>query len=80
MDTLTRRKVITTGIAAGIAGTAGVGAAVRIGKRHGLIAPDCRGPYGAGEALDLWGRTGAGRALAGAGVSAEHDLEGAVRE
>jgi len=51
MNPVSRRKLITGGIAAGVAGTAGLAAASRIGRRYGLIAPDCRGPYGAGETL-----------------------------
>ena len=55
MNPLSRRKLITGSIAAGVAGTAGLVAASRIGRRYtlmgGLIAPDCRGPYGAGETL-----------------------------
>lgn len=48
---MNRRKLITTGIAAGVAGTAGVVVASRKALRSGLIPPDCRGPYGAGETL-----------------------------
>ena len=50
MNPISRRKLLTTGIAA-TAGLAGVTAAARIAQRYGLIPPDCRGPYGAGETL-----------------------------
>jgi DMSO/TMAO reductase YedYZ molybdopterin-dependent catalytic subunit len=48
---MNRRKLITTGIAAGVAGGAGLAAASRMGLGSGLIPPDCKGPYGAGETL-----------------------------
>jgi DMSO/TMAO reductase YedYZ molybdopterin-dependent catalytic subunit len=47
---LTRRKLITTGLAAA-AGAAGVVAAERIADRYGLIPPDSGGIWGAGETL-----------------------------
>jgi DMSO/TMAO reductase YedYZ molybdopterin-dependent catalytic subunit len=50
MNPLTRRKLLTSGIAAS-AGIAGLAAAGRIARNAGLIPPDCRGPYGAGETL-----------------------------
>jgi DMSO/TMAO reductase YedYZ molybdopterin-dependent catalytic subunit len=51
MNQFSRRKLITTGIAA-TAGVAGLAGAVRLSKRAGLIPPDCRGVYGAGETMD----------------------------
>jgi DMSO/TMAO reductase YedYZ molybdopterin-dependent catalytic subunit len=47
---LTRRRLITTGLTA-IAGASGLAAAARIADRYGLIPPDHRGIYGAGETL-----------------------------
>ena len=51
MSNISRRKLIATGIAA-TAGLAGLAGAARLSRRHGLIPPDCRGVYGAGETLD----------------------------
>ena len=50
MNPLTRRKLITGGVAT-VAGVSGLVAAERIARRYGLLAPDCRGIYGPGEAL-----------------------------
>ncbi|KAA6463312.1 oxidoreductase [Acidobacteria bacterium AB60] len=47
---LSRRKLITTGLAAA-AGVAGLAAADRIAKAYGLIPPDGDGIYGPGETL-----------------------------
>lgn len=47
---ITRRNVITTGLAA-IAGAAGLTEAARLATRYGLIPPDGRGIYGPGESL-----------------------------
>ena len=49
-DRLTRRRLIATGLTAA-AGTAGVGAAVRLARKYGLIPPDHAGMYGVGETL-----------------------------
>ena len=46
----TRRKLITTGIAAA-AGVTGLGAAARMAQKYGLIPPDRGGIYGLGETL-----------------------------
>jgi DMSO/TMAO reductase YedYZ molybdopterin-dependent catalytic subunit len=51
MSDLSRRKLITTGIAAA-AGVSGLAAAGSLAKRHGLIPPDAGGFYGLGETLD----------------------------
>jgi DMSO/TMAO reductase YedYZ molybdopterin-dependent catalytic subunit len=48
MTNISRRKLITTGIAAGVAGLT---TASRIAKRYGLIPPDSGGIYGVGETL-----------------------------
>src|SRR5438046_8800381 len=50
MSKLSRRKLITTGLAA-TAGASGLAVAVRVADRHGLIPPDRGGLYGAGETL-----------------------------
>jgi DMSO/TMAO reductase YedYZ molybdopterin-dependent catalytic subunit len=50
MKTISRRKLITTGLAA-TAGVAGLAAADRLARRYGLIPPDHGGLYGAGETL-----------------------------
>ncbi len=48
---LSRRKLITTGIAAA-AGVSGVAAAKGLADHYGLIPPDHGGPYGLGETLN----------------------------
>ena len=50
MNTLTRRKLITTGLAA-TAGASGLVVAAKLAKRYGLIPPDSGGFYGPGETL-----------------------------
>jgi DMSO/TMAO reductase YedYZ molybdopterin-dependent catalytic subunit len=50
MSVISRRKLITTGIAAA-AGASGVAVATRLAQRHGLIPPDSGGIYGPGETL-----------------------------
>jgi DMSO/TMAO reductase YedYZ molybdopterin-dependent catalytic subunit len=50
MSNISRRKLITTGIAA-TAGVAGLAAADRIARGYGLIPPDGGGIYGPGETL-----------------------------
>src|ERR1700712_823784 len=50
MKTMSRRKLVTTGLAA-TAGLAGVGAAAKIAQRYGLVPPDHGGLYGCGETL-----------------------------
>jgi DMSO/TMAO reductase YedYZ molybdopterin-dependent catalytic subunit len=47
---LSRRKLIATGIAAG-AGASGLAVAANLARRYGLIPPDHGGLYGAGETL-----------------------------
>jgi DMSO/TMAO reductase YedYZ molybdopterin-dependent catalytic subunit len=49
-EILSRRKLVTSGIAA-VAGVSGVVAAARIGDHYGLIPPDHYGIYGVGETL-----------------------------
>jgi DMSO/TMAO reductase YedYZ molybdopterin-dependent catalytic subunit len=50
MSNLSRRKLITTGLAAS-AGASGVAVATSLAHRYGLIPPDHGGIYGAGETL-----------------------------
>ena len=50
MSHISRRKLITTGVAA-TAGAAGLAVAARMAERYGLIPPDHCGIYGAGETL-----------------------------
>jgi len=50
MSGISRRKLITRGIAAA-AGVSGLAAAARIADRYGLIPPDHGGLYGLGETL-----------------------------
>ena len=50
MNPISRRRLITTGLAA-TAGIAGLAAADRLARRHGLIPPDSGGCYGPGETL-----------------------------
>ena len=49
-DTLSRRKLIKTGIAAA-AGVSGLGLATLLADRYGLVPPDHGGIYGVGETL-----------------------------
>ena len=49
-EKLTRRKLITGGLAAA-AGASGLAVAAKIAGRYGLIPPDHRGIYGIGETL-----------------------------
>src|SRR5271155_4531006 len=50
MSKISRRKLITTGLAA-TAGIAGIGAAASLAQKYGLIPPDHGGFYGLGETL-----------------------------
>ena len=50
MSDLSRRKLITTGLAA-TAGASGLGVAARIAQMYGLVPPDHGGIYGLGETL-----------------------------
>jgi DMSO/TMAO reductase YedYZ molybdopterin-dependent catalytic subunit len=50
MKPITRRRLITTGIAA-TAGVAGLAVADRLAQRYGLVPPDGCGFYGPGETL-----------------------------
>ena len=50
MSRFSRRKIITTGLAA-TAGASGLAAAAKLAQRYGLIPPDGGGIYGPGETL-----------------------------
>ena len=50
MSNLSRRKLITTGLAA-TAGASGLAVAASLAQRYGLIPPDHGGIYGPGETL-----------------------------
>ncbi len=50
MNTLSRRKLITSGLV-GTAGVSAIAATVRIADQHGLIPPDSGGIYGCGHTL-----------------------------
>lgn len=50
MSKISRRKLITTGVAAA-AGASGLAVAAKVAQRHGLIPPDGGGLYGPGETL-----------------------------
>jgi len=50
-EPLSRRKMITAGLAATVTGVAGLTAAERIAHRYGLIPPDSGGVWGPGETL-----------------------------
>ena len=50
MSKISRRKLISTGIAAA-AGASGVAVAAKLAQRHGLIPPDSGGIYGPGATL-----------------------------
>ena len=50
MNSVTRRKLITTGLTV-TAGASGIAAAARLADQYGLIPPDCGNIYRPGEAL-----------------------------
>ena len=50
MSTISRRKLITTGVAAA-AGASGIAVAAGLARRYGLVPPDGGGLYGPGETL-----------------------------
>jgi len=50
MTSISRRKLITTGLAAA-AGASGLAVAARLARRYGLVPPDHGGIYGPGETL-----------------------------
>jgi DMSO/TMAO reductase YedYZ molybdopterin-dependent catalytic subunit len=50
MSLISRRKLITTGLATA-AGATGLGVAAKLSRKYGLVPPDCKGVYGPGETL-----------------------------
>ena len=79
MSDLSRRKLITTGLAA-TAGVSGLGAAARIAQKYGLVPPDHGGIYGLGRNADLCFAAAADEALACPRVPSQPDFEASVRE
>ena len=77
MKPISRRKLITSGLAAA-AGFSGLAVAGRMARRYGLIPPDCGGIYGAGENTHLRCPEGLDATLARTGIPAQHDIENAV--
>lgn len=51
MSSFSRRKLITTGLAA-TAGAAGLGVAARLAQKYGFVPPDHSGIFGLGETLN----------------------------
>ena len=75
MNKLTRRRLITTGLAA-TAGASGLVAAAKLAKRYGLIPPDSGGIYGPGETLTyaaqrVWTRHSLAREFSPSQISTE---------
>jgi hypothetical protein len=60
MSLITRRRLITTGLATA-AGATGIGVAAKLSRRYGLVPPDCKGVYGPGETLTYGVRQMLGR-------------------
>lgn len=50
MSQISRRKLITTGLAT-VAGASGLAVAARLARRYGLVPPDGGGVYGPGETM-----------------------------
>ena len=50
MSLITRRRLITTGLAT-VAGATGLGMAAKLSRKYGLVPPNCKGVYGPGETL-----------------------------
>ena len=66
MSTITRRKLIATGVAAA-AGASGLVVAAKVAARYGLVPPDSGGIFGPGETLTY----GAQRLLTGHSLARE---------
>ena len=79
MSNLSRRKLITTGLAAA-AGASGLAVAARLADRYGLIPPDHGGIYGARQNPDLRFPAAADAPLAGPRIPSQPDFEGSVRK
>ena len=67
MSEISRRKLITTGLAA-TAGASGLAAAAKLAQRYGLIPPDARRPLRPGRNADLCGAADTDSPLPGARV------------
>ena len=75
MNKLSRRKLITTGLAA-TAGATGLVVAAKLAERYGLIPPDSGGIYGPGETLTyaaqrVWTRHSLAREFSPSQISAK---------
>jgi len=44
MSLISRRRLITTGLATA-AGATGLGVAAKLSRKYGLVPPDCKGVY-----------------------------------
>ena len=73
MINLSRRKLLTAGLAT--AGVSGLGIAARLADRYGLIPPDQRGLYGPGKTLTYGSQRLLTRALSRTRVLAQRDLD-----
>jgi len=78
-DRLSRRKLITRGLAAA-AGASGLGVGARLADRYGLTPPDHRGDLRRGRNPDLCRPAAFSPTFAGPRVSPQHDLKGPLRE
>ncbi len=79
MSKLSRRKLITTGLAA-TGGVLGLGVAARLAQKYGLIPPDHGGIYGLGETLTYASQRLLTRHSLAREFSREPDFEASVRE
>ncbi len=79
MSKLSRRQLITTGLAA-TGGASGLAVAATLARRYGLIPPDGGGIYGPGETLTYAAQRILDSPLPGARVRPQPDLEASVRK
>ncbi len=77
MKTMSRRKLITTGLAAA-AGASGLAAAAKLAARYGLVPPDHGGLYGVGETLTYASQRLITRHTMAREFGTQSDLENAV--
>ena len=77
--TISRRKLITTGLAAA-AGVTGLGVADQLARSYGLIPPDSGGMYGPGETLTYAAPTPAHAPLHGPRVQPQQNFPQAFRQ
>ncbi len=79
MTDLSRRKLITTGLAAA-AGVTGLGVAASIAQNEGLVPPDHGGIYGLGETLTYARPASADSPLVSPRIPAQPDFEPSARQ